>query len=80
MDPTIINNFLCPSVELASDEEVSVFITKYGISKDLLPLIYANDPGVLHLKAPVGSVVKALRKSPVTGKTAPYYRLVVEHE
>lgn len=78
MDPTIINNFLCPEVVVASDGEVEAHLKRFKLSKALLPLIFSADPAVLHLKAPVGSVVKSLRNSPVTGKTEPYFRLVVD--
>ncbi len=65
-------------MESATDEEVAAFLTKYGITKNLLPLIHVTDPAVLHLKVAVGNVIKAMRKSPVTNETEPYYRLVVE--
>ena len=51
---------------------------KFGITADQLPLIKITDQGLAGLEAVAGSVIRILRRSPVTGKEEPYYRKAVE--
>ncbi len=70
-------NFLVPSIQKASDEEVEKVCKKFGITKNLFPWIKLTDPGLATLTVAAGDVVKVNRKSWVTQKETDYYRWVV---
>ncbi|MBI5228783.1 DNA-directed RNA polymerase subunit H [Candidatus Micrarchaeota archaeon] len=70
-------HILGPKIVVATDKEVDELLKQLKTATDKLPLIRADDPA-LPDRAGVGDVVKVLRKSPVTGKEEPYYRLVVD--
>ncbi|VVB67945.1 DNA-directed RNA polymerase subunit H [Candidatus Norongarragalina meridionalis] len=53
-------------------------LEKQEISLDDLPHIRAGDVSITELSAPAGSVVKFMRRSPITGREETYYRLVVD--
>ncbi|MFH0834837.1 MAG: DNA-directed RNA polymerase subunit RpoH/Rpb5 C-terminal domain-containing protein [Candidatus Micrarchaeota archaeon] len=77
-EPSIrIKHFLQPEAELANADDIRA-LEKQGISLDDLPHIFAGDVSITELSAPAGSVVKFMRKSPVTGREETYYRLVIE--
>lgn len=61
-----------------SEEEVKELLQKYEISKENLPKIFSDDPGLADLKVKDGDVIRITRKSP-TAKTAYYYRVVVSY-
>ena len=73
----MIDNDLVPVHELLSEEEANAVLAKYGASIEELPRITKTDPGIAHLEAVEGQVVKIIRANPVIGKTV-HYRAVVE--
>lgn len=72
-----VSNFLVPSVQKASDDEVAELCKKMGITKKDLPLVKLNDATLQGIEVGVDDVVKILRKSWVSDKETTYYRRVV---
>ena len=73
----LLHHELVPKHSIATDDEVNEILEKYGIRKQQLPWIKANDPVARAIGAHPGDVVKIIRKSPVAGVSV-YYRYVVE--
>ncbi len=71
---------LVPKIVVASDDEVDAVLAKHGATRDNLPVIKADDAGLVinGVKAAVGDVVKCLRPSRVVGGEEAFYRRVVE--
>ena len=65
-----------PLHEILDEEEASLVLKKYGITKDQLPKILTNDPVVKAIGAKEGQVLKITRRSRTAGESI-YYRLVV---
>lgn len=76
-NPTSTVHYLVPRVELASEEDLKKLSLR-GITKDKLPLINRQDPGLKGVEFAVGQVAKFYRKSQVTGSEEEFFRLVVE--
>ena len=72
-----IDHVLVPDVEQSPEEDLKFLAEKHGVTRDKLPLINSLDPAIGFLQLKPGDVVKFHRKSLVTGKESPYYRLVV---
>lgn len=73
---SIMDHVLVPECRVLGEEEVEDLLKKYGVSKDALPKILADDPVVKELGAKKGDVIEFVRNSPISGK-ALYYRVVV---
>ncbi len=73
-----IRNYLVPTIEKASDEELDKFCKTYNITKAQLPHIKTTDAGLVGLAVGPGDVIRAQRTSWQTGEKTLYYRLVVE--
>jgi len=73
-----VRNYLVPTIEKASDEEVDKVCKTYGITKAQLPHIKLTDAGLAGIAVGQGDVVKIDRKSWQTGEHTQYFRLVVE--
>lgn len=67
---------MVPKCRVLTEQEVEELLKKYGIPKDALPKILADDPVVKELGAKKGDVIEFIRNSPISGK-AIYYRVVV---
>ncbi|MDN5366781.1 MAG: DNA-directed polymerase subunit [Candidatus Diapherotrites archaeon] len=67
---------MVPKCRILKEDEVEELLKKYGVSKDSLPKILADDPVVKELGAKKGDVIEFVRNSPISGK-ALYYRVVV---
>ena len=68
-------HFLVPKHVLLSEDEVKNLLKTYFITKDDLPKIKLNDPGIASLGPKLGDVVQIERESKLGGKVL-YYRLV----
>ncbi|MDN5358564.1 MAG: DNA-directed polymerase subunit [Candidatus Diapherotrites archaeon] len=73
---SILDHVLVPKCRILKEDEVEELLKKYGVSKDSLPKILADDPVVKELGAKKGDVIEFVRNSPISGK-ALYYRVVV---
>jgi DNA-directed RNA polymerase subunit H len=83
-DYNVLNHELVPSHRLLSEKEAAEVLKKYGIGKDQLPKIRRTDPAVRALEESEvrkdieeGSIVKIIRRSPISG-TSESYRVVVK--
>ena len=59
-------------MKLNQKEKKDVF-DNYGVTFDHLPKILASDPGIAHLNAKAGDIIKIKRKSKTAGE-AVFYR------
>lgn len=73
----VLNHEIVPLHEILPEAEVPGVLESYGIVKEQLPKIKANDPGVKVVDAKPGQIVRITRASPTAGKFTAY-RLVVE--
>lgn len=73
-----VRNYLVPTIEKASEEELDKFCKTYDITKAQLPHIKVTDAGLSGLAVGAGDVVKIHRKSWQTGEQTVYFRLVVD--
>ena len=65
-----------PLHEILDEEETSLILKKYGITKEQLPKILKDDPVVKAIAAKEGQVLRISRRSRTAGESV-YYRLVV---
>jgi DNA-directed RNA polymerase I, II, and III subunit RPABC1 len=72
----IFSHELVPPHSIADEEEVSLVLDYYGISRDQIPRILRDDPAAKVLGAKPGQVVRIERESDTAGAVY-YYRLVV---
>ncbi len=68
---------LVPSHRILNDEETQALLSKYKITKIMLPKISNKDPCSKSIKAKPGDIIEILRRS-VTAGEAKYYRVVVQ--
>ncbi|MBD3387688.1 MAG: DNA-directed RNA polymerase subunit H [Candidatus Altiarchaeales archaeon] len=75
----LIEHKLVPKHELMSPEESQAVLEKYKVTRDQMPKIRANDPGIKHLQANVGDLIRISRVSEyLDNYESYYYRVVVE--
>jgi len=72
----ILEHELVPLHEILDEEETSLILKKYGITKEQLPKILKDDPVVKAIAAKEGQVLRINRRSRTAGESV-YYRLVV---
>lgn len=72
-----IEHALAPKIVKASQKEVKETLENFNIAKENLPWIKLLDPGLRGIDVEFGDVVKVLRRSIITGKEEPCYRVVV---
>ncbi len=68
-------HMLVPKHEICSEQEISDLHIKYSLQPTSLPTILLSDPGIKHLGAKIGDIIKITRSS-LTAGTATYYRRV----
>jgi DNA-directed RNA polymerase subunit H len=73
---TIIEHVLVPKHEKISQAEAKKVLEDYNISLQELPKILSTDPGIRHLGAKTGDIIKITRDSKSSGE-AVFYRTVV---
>lgn len=73
----VMKHDLVPRHELLSDEEARDILTKYGVTPDQLPKIFASDAVARAVRAKPGNIIRIKRKSPTAGEHVAY-RYVVE--
>lgn len=71
-----VEHALAPKIVKASQKEVKEVLENFNIAKENLPWIKLLDPGLRGIDVNVGEVVKVFRRSVITGKEEPYYRIV----
>jgi len=74
-----LKNILVPKHRVLSEEEAEELLKRYNVTKDMLPKIKINDPGLQGLNAKVGDIIEITRKEPEVG-TVLYYRVVVDEK
>jgi DNA-directed RNA polymerase subunit H len=72
----LFSHELVPPHSIADEEEVTLVMEHYGITRDQIPQILRDDPAVKVLGAKPGQVVRIERDSETAGAVY-YYRLVV---
>ena len=73
----MVEHKLVPKHELMSPEETQEVLDKYKVTRDQIPKIKLDDPGIKDLQVGVGDVIKITRENDYIGKSM-YYRVVVE--
>ncbi len=73
-----VRNYLVPTIQKASGEELDELCKTYKITKAQLPHIKMTDAGLTGVSVGAGDVVKIERRSWQTGEKTLYYRLVVD--
>ena len=73
----VLEHELVPDHVLLSEEETTVLLKKYNITRGQLPKIKSSDVVVKQIGAKPGDVLRIIRKSLTAGK-AVAYRLVIE--
>ena len=73
-----VKNYLVPSMDKATDEEIAALCKQYNMTIQQLPHIKMTDAGLAGISVGAGDVVKIKRKSWLTGESTLYYRLVVD--
>ncbi|MFA5860873.1 MAG: DNA-directed RNA polymerase subunit H [Candidatus Thermoplasmatota archaeon] len=73
----VMKHDLVPRHEVLSPEEKQEIISRYGVTPDQLPKIFANDAVARAVRAKPGDIIKIKRKSPTAGEHVAY-RYVVE--
>ncbi len=73
---TLFDHVLVPQHRILNDEEAIELLSKYKITKSLLPRISSKDPSIKLLKAKSSDIIEIIRNSPTAGE-AKYYRVVV---
>ncbi|OYT26422.1 MAG: DNA-directed RNA polymerase subunit H [Candidatus Altiarchaeales archaeon ex4484_96] len=71
-----MDNELVPKHEVLDGEKAEKLLEFYKVTPELLPKIKKSDPGISHLEAKIGDIIKITRYEPQIGKTL-YYRVVV---
>ncbi|MFP4112299.1 MAG: DNA-directed RNA polymerase subunit H [Candidatus Woesearchaeota archaeon] len=71
-----LKHSIIPKHEIAKGPEIKAVFEKYNITVNELPKILISDPGIRHLGAKPGDIIKITRISPTSGKSI-YYRGVV---
>lgn len=71
-----IHHVLVPKHEKISEEQKQALLERYNITIKELPKIDINDPGIRHLDAQPGDIIKITRSSPTAGTTT-FYRGVM---
>ena len=67
---------LVPRHEKLSDSEAASLLERYHVSHLELPKISKKDPGIAHLDAKSGDIIRVIRASDTAGESI-YYRVVV---
>ena len=67
---------IVPKHELCSAKERETVLKQYGASPLQMPRILITDPGIQHLGAEEGDLIKITRESPTAGETI-FFRIVV---
>ena len=65
-----------PFHEIVSAEETGAVLAKYGVNRDQMPVLMADDPIAQELQAKRGDLIRIYRKSPTAGISV-YYRVVL---
>lgn len=73
----VMKHDLVPRHELLSDEEARGILSRYGVTPDQLPKIFASDAVARAVRAKPGNIIRIKRKSPTAGEHVAY-RYVVE--
>ena len=74
----VMRHYLVPKMEILSKTEVAKVLKKYGVTKDRLPKMRADDPEAIALGAKPGDIIKIYRKDPTAEYV--YYRVVIDAE
>ncbi|MFH0875177.1 MAG: DNA-directed RNA polymerase subunit H [archaeon] len=72
----ITKHILVPKHVLLSKKDTADLLDKYKITVNELPRISITDPAIKALKAELNDVIKITRKSPTSGETVFYRRVV----
>ena len=73
----VMKHVLVPRHDVLSDKEAVELLTKYNVSVEQLPKIYASDPVARAIRAKPGQIVRIKRQSPTAG-VAHAFRVVTE--
>ena len=73
---SLTSHFLVPKHEILAKSREEEVLSSFGIKREKLPKIKANDPQVKELKAKPGDIIKITRKDPT--KENLYYRIVMK--
>lgn len=72
----ITRHFLVPKHLILPKEQEDELLTKHNLTREGLPKIKSNDPGIAILKPKIGDIIQIERKSR-NGDLTFYYRVVV---
>ena len=70
------DHILVPKHAKVSESEKKEVIEKFNVSFSQLPAIYSDDPAIKHLDLEKNDLVKIIRKSPTSGETVFYRRVL----
>ena len=73
----VMKHDLVPRHEVLSDDEARDILSRYAVTPDQLPKIFANDAVARAVRAKPGQIIRIRRKSPTAGESIAY-RYVVE--
>ena len=76
-DIDISHHIYVPKHEIITKDEAEKVLIKFNCKPTELPLIFENDPAIIHLGVKPGDIIKITRKSFTAGESL-YYRYVVE--
>lgn len=72
----VTKHALVPKHSKISEKEKKALTDKYSLSMKELPKIFVNDPGLAHVGAKEGDIIKITRSSATAGETTFYRRVV----
>lgn len=72
----VTKHVLVPKHSKASEKEKKELFEKYQISIRELPRILKSDPGIVHLGAEEGEIIKIIRPSQTAGESTFYRRVI----
>lgn len=72
----LLKGGLVPEHRILTQEEASELLSNFGLSISDLPVIKEDDPVIKAIGGKEGQIVQITRVLP-SGKTYPYYRIVV---